>query len=209
MRIASNEPWNDMFRKAKTGDKTAAHNLILATEPIIVSFYKVPVYRNRLGKDEIYSIAAYKLVRYFADHAALPPDREVPYLLHYIIDCELTTAIRKIQRREEKEQPPLPKRNDGSAETYTDAGGLDDTAAPDKAADPEENCMKSEMCAKVREAVLMLPENEKHLIHALFFQHKGMKEIAQELHCTFQNAYVMRKKAFTHLQKLLEPCVNA
>ena len=79
----------------------------------------------------------------------------------------------------------------------------------DHTTEPEVCCLKSELCDMVRDAIRQLPEDEKIVINGFYFQHKGMKEIAQDLQCSFQYAYKTRNKAYTHLHKLLKKTVYA
>lgn len=198
-------PWNRWFRQANADDPGAAHSIIVAAQPLIQHLCNVPLFRNQLGKDEIYSIAYYTLVKFINKKKNLPDDAEIPFLLLSVIRCALLDSIRNMDVRQQYEQLA---RSD-SQEDYATGSDCNDSyynkaAAEDNTTEPEAHYLKSDLRHKVREAIKQLPDNEKNIICALYFQHKTMKEIAQSLHCTFQNAYKTRQKAYAHLHKILK-----
>ena len=200
--------WNRWFQEAQDGNNEAAHHITVAALPIIDSLSKDPLFRNRLGTEEVYSIAYYTLVKFIKSHNKLPDDAEVPFLLRCIIQRDLKDAVRVLGTKEQHEQlarPAKPK------ETVTDDGYTDDgcseAADTDNSAEPETHILNSELCDSVREAVQQLPERERTVIHALYYQNKDMKEIAQDLHCSFQFVYKTRRSAYTHLRKMLKETV--
>jgi RNA polymerase sigma factor (sigma-70 family) len=134
----------------------------------------------------------------------------VPFLLRFILGCELKDSVKSMSNREKYEQlaqPVKPK------ETVSDYGYVDDdcseAAATDSSTEPESHILNSELCDSVREAVQQLPEKERTVIHALYYQNKGMKEIARDLHCSCQFAYKTRRNAYARLHKILKDTVQA
>lgn len=209
-----NEPenrtqWNYLFRKTKAGDAEASHELHLAAQSLIKPFYNVPKFKNRLGRDEIHSIASFALVRYFAQHTGLPPDNEVPYLLKHVIWCELINSLRNMNVREKHEQSGGSVNSGDTGSDGDDAGRLaDSTPADDHEGEPETRCLNKELHREVSEAVSKLPKNHQAVINGLFYQQKSMKEIAQELNCSAENVRIIRLNALAKLHQLLEPLVH-
>jgi RNA polymerase sigma factor (sigma-70 family) len=202
-------PWNYLFRKTKAGDADASRELYQAAQPLIKPFYKVPKFKNRLGRDEIHSIASFALVRYFAQHTGLPPDNEVPYLLKHVIWCELINGIRNMNVREKHERPGGPVRSDGTDPDAEDANRVVNSApADDREEEPETRCLNKELHREVREAVSQLPKKHQTVINGLYYQQKNMKEIAQEMNCSAENVRIIRLNALARLHQLLEPLVN-
>lgn len=202
-------PWNGLFQKAKAGDADAAHCFFIAAEPLISPLYKDALFRNRLGKDEIHSIATFAIADFLADVDRLPGDDEVPYLLKQVIRRKLLDCIRKmdVQKRYELSAGPGKPNDPFGAED--DAPDLySETPADDDESDPEARCLKSELSREVIEAIGQLSEKHQKVINGLFFQHKKMKEIAQEIHCTTENVRVIRVNALARLHKLLESVMN-
>lgn len=200
-------PWNENYQKAHAGDIKAEYSIYTAAEPFIERLNRVPYFRDRLGKDEIRSICYFALVKWVRKKQKLPPDPEVPFLLRDVLRKALIYCIRQQDARAEHEQPTAYNNGSDSEEDETD-NSLIKKEATDSAEEPENKYLHNAFRIAVRNAVGQLPKEEKEMIHALYFQHKGMKEIAQELDCTFQFAYKTRHKAFRHLQELLGNCVS-
>jgi len=200
-------PWNELFHEAKAGDRNALRKLHLATEPLIADFYRVPVFYNKLGREEIRSLASFALVRYFSQHTGLPPDAEVPCLLKHVIYCALVSGVRKVNARKSFEQPAgsageeafSPDRNEEE-----DADGA--TAAADRETEPEARYLRDELRHVVREAVRKLKDREQTVIRGIYYQHKSTAALAREMHCSPQNVRYTRRIALTHLQELLKAC---
>ena len=206
----NHQPWNIWFRQARSGDKAAAHNIITASQPFIRHLCKDPYLRKLMSQDEICSNAHFALLKFINKPKDLPPDAEVPFLLRYVLKCEMKDYIRHMDVLEEHEQLAITVKAKGALPEYDyNENDCNEAAATDKTTEPETYCLNNELCIVVREAVQQLPENEKTIINGFYFQHKGMKEIAQELHCTFQNAYKMRNKAYTRLHKILKNTMYA
>ena len=205
-----NEPagrtrWNELFRQAKAGDKNAVHKLHLAARPLIAAFYKVPVFYNKLGRDEIRSLASYALVRYFSRHTGLPPDEEVPFLLRHVIYCELVSGVRKVNARKSFEQPAGSVGNGTSfPDGRADGCAAGETAAADRETEPEAQYLRNELCDRVRDAVRKLKTREQFVIRGFYYQHKNIATLAREMHCTQQNVRYTRRNAIMHLQELLK-----
>ena len=199
-------PWNLWFRQADGGDIQAEYKIYDAATPLIDKISRVPYFRSRLGCEEIRSIAYYALVKLVRQHGELPADNVIPFYLKKTLRNALFYCIRQQENRLSHEQPAADFTEAGKDGDVDEGNGIIETVADDKATSPEEQYEHTELRCRVRDAVSQLPEEEKHMIHGLYFQNKGMKEIAEELHCTYQNAYVMRRKAYKHLHKLLEPC---
>ena len=163
-----------------------------------------------MSKDEIFSNANYILMSFIRKHKPLPKDAEVPFLIRYALNCGLKDCIRSMEKREEHEQLAKPVHAKGALadDDYID-NDCSEAAATDKTTEPETHCLNSEFCDLVREAIRQLPEDEMTVIHGCYYQNKGMKEIAQDLHCTFQNVYKTRRRAYTHLHKMLKKTVYA
>jgi RNA polymerase sigma factor (sigma-70 family) len=198
-------PWNVYYQKAQAGDIKAEHCIYAAADPFIERLSRVPYFRDRLGKDEIRSICYFALVKWVRKKQKLPPDSEVPFLLKDVLRKALLYCIRQQDARAEHEQPAAYK--DFTSEEDETIKSPIERAATDSTEEPESKCLHNAFRTAVRNAVEQLPKEEKEMIHALYFQHKSMKEIAQELDCTCQFAYLMRHNAFIHLQKLLGNCV--
>ena len=83
--------WNRLFREAKKGDDGAARDFFAAAQPFIDRLCKNAFFRDRLGRDEIQSVAFLALVRMLQKLDALPEDSKVPYLLRRVLRsrCEL------------------------------------------------------------------------------------------------------------------------
>lgn len=206
----NHKPWNRWFRQAQDGDQKAVHNIIEASQPIIESLSKNPLYRKRLGRDEVYSNANYGLLKFIRKPKQLPEDAEVPFFLRFVLECELKDCLKNMKLREKFEQlaKQVNPKDSSMEEDYTD-NDSNEAPSADKADEPETHYLNSELCDMVREAIQQLPENEKTVIHAFYYQHKGMKEIAQDMNCTYQNAYVTRRNAYTRLRKILKKTVYA
>ena len=201
--------WNQWFQDSQAGDKEAAHSITVAAGPIIVSISNEPLFRNRLGKDEACSIAYYALAKFIKNHPKLPNDAEVPFLLRCVIRRDLMDSVRNLDKQEQYEQlaRPMKPKETAMKDDYTD-DDCNEAATTDNSTEPETNFLNNELCDIVREAVQQLPETERAVIQALFYQDKGMKEIAQDLHCSFQYAYKTRHNAYMHLHKMLKETVN-
>lgn len=201
----NHKPWNLWFQQANADDPGAAHSIIVAAQPLIQHLCNVPMFRNQLGKDEIYSIAYYALAKYINKKKNLPDDAEISFLLLHIIRCALLDSIRNIDARRQFEQLAGPdSQEDCATGNDYDDSYYNKAAAGDNTTEPEAHYLKNDLRNKVREAIKQLPDNERTIICALYFQHKTMKEIAQSLNCTFQNAYKTRRKAYAHLHKILK-----
>lgn len=201
-------PWNENYQKAHAGDIKAEYSIYFAADPFIERLCSVPYFRNRLGRDEIRSICYFALVKWVRKEQKLPPDEEVPFLLKAVLRKALLYCIRQQDARAEHEQPAEYRKKDSASEEDETSNNLIEREATDSAEEPESKCLRNAFRMAVRNAVGQLPKEEREMIHALYFQHKSMKEIAQELDCTFQFAYKTRHKAFQHLQVLLENCVS-
>ncbi|MBQ5343820.1 MAG: sigma-70 family RNA polymerase sigma factor [Acidaminococcaceae bacterium] len=199
-------PWNQWFHQYKTGDGHAAHLLWEAAKPFAVALTRVPYFKNRLGSDEIYSIIGLAFAKLLDERKELPVDEEVPYLLKCAFRRELVDAIHRQDYKKLHEQPEIAtgETDDGEADN---GSRFTETTAIATTASPEEEYEHAELRSAIHTALQQLPYEEMHVIRALFYEHKGMKEIAKELHCTFQGAYKKRRRAFLHLQKMLDPCV--
>ena len=204
------QPWNLWFRQAEEGKIEAIHNIIMASQPIISSLSNIRLFQSRMSKDDICSNANYVLLRFIKKRRELPTDKEVPFLIRHVLKCGLTDCIRSMEVREEHEQLAIAVKltNTYEDDAYTENDCYESYVA-DTRTEPETHCLNSELCDMVREAVQQLPEDERTVIQGFYYQNKGMKEIAQELNCTFQNAYKTRRSAYTHLKKLLKKTVYA
>ena len=120
----------------------------------------------------------------------------------------LIDHIRRLEFKALHEKP-LGDFKEMVTETYEDDRFSDKALTDGNALNPEHICLRKDLRSEVRKAVQQLPEKERTMIQALYFQNKPMKEITQNLNCTFQNAYDKRKKSFKRLKKILEPCVYA
>ena len=215
MKISSNEPdsahcmpWNCWFREAKAGSPDASHRFFLAAEPYIRKFYREPFFRNRLGSDEIHSLASFALVKLMTDHARLPPDEEVPYLLRRVIRCELLDGIRVMDTRLRHEQPGKPGKPEKLSAAEDGSGSSADSGADGGGSEPELRCLKQELRREVRKAMEQLPERHRTVIDGLFFRQKATKEIAREMRCSPQNVRVIRTNAMARLRRLLKPVLD-
>ena len=202
--------WNQWFRLAQGGNKEAAHNITVAAQQIIDSISNEPWFCNRLGKDEACSIAYYTLAKFIKSHHKLPDDAEVPYLLCCVIRRGLKDSVRNLDIKDQYEQlaSPVKPKDSPMEEDYMD-NDANELVSTDNSTEPETCFLNNELCDIVREAVQQLPETERAVIHALYYQDKGMKEIARDLNCSFQFAYKTRRNAYTHLHKMLNEIVNA
>ena len=196
--------WNALFREAKAGDKNALHMLHLATEPLIVPFYRVPVFYNKLGKDEIRSLASFALVRFFSQHTGLPPDEEVPFLLKHVIHCALVSGVRKVNARKSFEQPAGAAGETGSFSGAEEAVAVAGETDADRETEPEARYLRHELRDTVREAVRKLKKQEQFVILGIYYRHKSTAALAREMHCTPQNVRYTRQVALSHLQELLK-----
>jgi RNA polymerase sigma factor (sigma-70 family) len=204
------KPWNLWFQQAQNGIEEAAQNIIVASQPFINSLYKDPLFRNRLGTDEIRSIANFALVKFIRRHNRLPKDAEVPFLLRCVIRRDLRDSVCKLDAKEQHEQlaRPVQPQETATDDAYAD-NACNEAVSTDASAEPEARYLNNELCDSVREAVRQLPETEKTVIHALYYQNKDMKEIARDLHCSFQYAYKTRRNAYARLHKMLKGTVQA
>ncbi|MBQ3366674.1 MAG: sigma-70 family RNA polymerase sigma factor [Acidaminococcaceae bacterium] len=204
------QPWNLWFRQAQSGDKDAIHNIITASQPFIRSISMDPLFRKRMSQDEIISNANYALIKYIKTHKNLPCDSEVPYFLRCVLRRDLKDCIRHMNIQEQYEQLAKPAKSKIAPddEEYT-ANECDKAVSTDTTTEPEAHILNNELCNEVREAIRQLPKDEKTVIHGFYYQHKGMKEIAGDLHCSFQNAYKTRNRAYSHLHKILKKTVYA
>ena len=202
--------WNLWFQQAENGDKDAVNSIIEASQPFIRSLGKNRYFRKRMSLDEINSNANYSLLKFIQKHKELPNDEEVPYLLQSVLRRDMEDCIRHMDFQEMHEQLAKPVHAKGSMadDDYLD-NDCSEAPSDDHTTEPEVCCLKSELCDMVRDAIRQLPEDEKIVINGFYFQHKGMKEIAQDLQCSFQYAYITRNKAYTHLHKLLKKTVYA
>ena len=199
-------PWNQWFHQYKTGDGHAAHLLWEAAKPFAVALTRVPYFRNRLGCDEIYSVTGLAFAKLLQERDALPADEETPYLLKCAFRRELVDAIHRLDYKAKHEQPEIAAGKTDAEDAEPDSR-FTETAAADASSCPEEQYEHTELRNKVRMAIRRLPKEEMKVIRGLYYEHKDMKDIAKDLHCTFQTAYWRRRRAFLHLQKMLDPCV--
>lgn len=206
----THQPWNLWFRQAQNGDIDATHNIFVASQPLIQSLGKKPYFRIRMSQDEICSNANYSLLKFIQKHKELPNDAEVPYLLQSVLRRDIEDCIRHMDYQEKHEQLARPVHAKGAVadDDYTD-NDCSEAPSTDHTTEPETHCLKSELCDKVRDAIQQLPEDEKTVIHDFYYQHKGMKEIAKDLQCSFQNAYKTRNRAYTHLHTMLKKTLYA
>jgi len=199
---------HQLFQKAKAGDTNAANAFCIAVQPLIERLCKVPYFRDRLGIDEIQSTLGLTLAKLLAERKELPEATQATFLLKRILRMALIDHIRRLEFKALHEKP-LGDFKEMVTETFEDDRFSDKALTDGNALNPEHICLRKDLRSEVRKAVQQLPEKERTMIHALYFQNKPMKEITQNLNCTFQNAYDKRKKSFKRLQKILEPCVYA
>ena len=199
---------NQLFQKAKAGDPLAGNAFCMAVQPLIERLCRVPYFRDKLGEDEIQSVLGLTLAKLLAEHKELPEDTQVIYLLKRILRLALIDCVRRLDFKESHEKP-LSNFTDVLFDSDNHGHAIVETPSEDKMADPEYLCLHNELRGEVHKAVQQLPKEERIMIRGLFFQHKNMKEIAKNLNCTFQNAYVKRQKAYMRLNKILEPGVIA
>ena len=199
--------WNRWFREASAGNADAAHRFFLAAEPYIQNFCREPVFRNRLGKDEIHSLASFALAKLMTDITELPPDEEVPFFLRRVIRCELLDSIRVLDTRLRHEQPGVSVKPEGPA-AGEGCMQVHDSGAADSRTEPEARYLEKDLRREVRRAMSQLSEKHRTVIDGLFFRQKGMKEIAREMHCTPQNVRVIRINAIARLRRLLKPVMD-
>ena len=83
-------PWNRWFRQANADDPGAAHSIIVAAQPLIQHLCNVPLFRNQLGKDEVYSIAYYALVTFI--------NKKKNLIMSIICTSKMTTTYLQMKR---------------------------------------------------------------------------------------------------------------
>lgn len=202
-------PWNRLFREAKKGDDGAVRDFFAAAQPFIDRLCKNAFFRDRLGRDEIQSVAFLALARILQKLDALPEDSKVPYLLRRVLRFTLIDCVRTLDVLEEYEQPSVvfftPMDPDGD-------GGTDDMAMDFPADDrdePENRCLRQELGHEVRSAIERLSPREQAVIKAHFYDGKDIRTIAAELRCSPQHVRASKRNALTRLRRMLKRRVDA
>ena len=200
-----NFPWKKLLRDAQAGDKKAMERFCYGAEPIIRSFFRVPVLQRRLGRDEIRGIAYLALMKFIAGFKGELTDETVPGLLRKVIRCALLDAVRKERKRAEKEVTDSKTGSDGGPDEEALYGRLYPAG---RERSPEEALLKAELVKEVQAALAQTSPREQDCIHALYFDGKKMREYARETGCSHQSVSKTNKNTLHRMRKLLKGDCN-
>ena len=193
-------PWKEWMRKARDGDTQATQIFCEAATPFIRKLCEWRLFKDKLGADEAYSIAALAMIEFLMTYRGETKERHIPLLLWRYVRCELLNAVRKQNTRRKHELP----------ETFICENGegtgspLAQKPDPDLAVNPEQLLLQEELREEARNAVNRLEPGERAVIRAYYFQGKSIGEISRQLRCSPQYIRRLRRTALVRLRDLLE-----
>ena len=194
-------PWNEWLRLARQGDENAKLRFCAQAEPFVQNLCKTRYFWERLGKEEVRSIATLALMDFLMKHPNPPDDRNLPYLLKRIMHNHILFQLKKQNVRKKHEiYSAEPKDTDGTEAAQDSLANY--PASRDE--EPEAKLLAKELRNATAEAMGQLLPSEKDVIRAFFFQNKTAAAIAKELQCTRQNVEKLRNRALRRLRQLLE-----
>ena len=200
-----NFPWKKLLRDAQAGDKKAMERFCYGAEPIIRSFFRVPVLQRRLGRDEIRGIAYLALMKFIAGFKGELAEETAPGLLRKVIRCALFSETRKERRRAEKEVTDSKIGSNGGPDEEALYGRLYPAG---RERSPEEALLKAELEKEVQEALAQTSPRERACVRALYFDGKKMREYARETGCSHQSVSKTNKNTLHRMRKLLKGDCN-
>ena len=101
-------PWAEWMRLAREGDTEAVRRFCAAAEPfinLVCQQWRLPV--DKLGQDEVRSIAALATVEFLMTYNGPLKDRKIPLVLRWFIRCELLDTLRGLNARRKYELPEI------------------------------------------------------------------------------------------------------
>ena len=193
-------PWNEWLRLARQGDKRAIQLFCAQAEPFIDKLCNDMVFRSLLGKEETRSVASLLLMEFLMNYPTPPNDKELPFLLKFILRRRLLNRVKKQKVRNQHEQRPTTLLKAGALDTERD--GLDTLPASEKT-EPESSFLQKERRRAVLKAFQQLKPAEQEVIHAFFYQKKTPAAIAGALHCSRQYVEKVRNNALLHMRQYI------
>jgi len=194
-------PWNEWLRLARQGDENAILLFCAQAEPFVKRLCNTHYFRERLGEEEIRSIATLALMDFLMNHPNPPDDRNLPYLLKRIMHNNILVQLRNQKVRKKHE---VHSAEPGDSDAAEAAQVCLASYPASREEEPEAKLLAKELHNATVEAVNQLQPNEKNMIRAFFFQNKTAAAIAKELQCTRQNVEQVRDRALRRLRQLLE-----
>ena len=194
-------PWNNEIYLAQQGDTQATQRICANAEPIVDQFGKVSYFVNRLGKDEVRSIATLALIEFVMSFPGGVPDEEVPPLIKQVIKCDLINSVHRLVYRYSKEETFSSGPDTGSVENSSG-----DTASPfaPPYGEPEACLLQKTYAQKVQDAIQHLNRMEQTVIQSYYFRQETTNEIADRLGCSAQNVRKTKRKALRRLRGFLD-----
>ena len=170
-------PWEEWIRRARDGDTEATNYFCLAAKPFIWPLCQWPLLTDKLGRNEVRSMAALAMIEFLMTYRGPFGNRKIPILLRRYVRCVLLDNLRRLNSRRRFE----------AAEDDRDKDNLpveemsEEPEDPDPEANPEEVLLQDDYCSEVRNATNSLKRNEQAVIHSIYFQRKSIREISHEL----------------------------
>ena len=187
-------PWNEWLRLARQGDNNAARLFCAQAEPFIERLCSTCFFRDRLGTEEIRSVAMLAVMEFLMTHPEPPCDQNLPYLLKRIIRNRVLTQITRQSVHDRRNQ---------STDANEEENRISNVAAS-RNDEPDAKLLAAEFDRAFADAFRQLRPGEKNMLRSFFFQNKTAAAIAKELQCSRQYVEKMRNKALIHLRKLLK-----
>ena len=191
-------PWAEWMRLAREGDTEAVRRFCAAVDPFInlVCQWRLPV--DKLGQEEVRSIAALATVEFLMTYNGPLKDRKIPLVLRWFIRCELLDTLRGLNARRKYELPEI------CGESNEEDSALALTEDPAPFADPEQRVLREDFSHELHDAIRSLKPNERAVIHSFYFLGKRIGDIGSQLHCSPQYARRLHRSALRHLRDRLQ-----
>lgn len=193
-------PWEEWIRRAREGDTEATKLFCLAAEPLIRFLCERRLLTDRLGKDEVRSMAALAMIEFLMTYNGNIRNRKAPFILWRYVRCDLLDNLRNQDSRNKFELPETHRRRSGAETNLT----LADWKDPNPEIEPEQVLLKEEFNAQVHNAMRSLNRYEKTVIHSYYFERKSIGEISREMGCSPQYIRRLRRKALVRLRDRLK-----
>lgn len=193
-------PWEEWIRLARDGDTKATQLFCLAAEPFIRPLCEWRLLTDRLGRDEVRSMAALAVIEFLMTYKGSFRNRKIPFMLWRYVRYDLLDALRRQNTRHCAELPEVVRGRDRTETNLT----LADRVDPRPELQPEQVLLQDDFRAEVRDAMNSLDGYEQAVIHSIYFQRKNIGETSRELGLSPQYARRLHRSALERLRGRLE-----
>jgi RNA polymerase sigma factor (sigma-70 family) len=169
-------------------------------EPFINRLCQWRLLTDKLGQDEVRSMAALATVEFLMTYNGPLEGRKIPVVLRWFVRCELLDTLRGQNSRRKYELPEIHCVSDGPEEDSA-LTRMEDSN-PD--VDPEYILLREDLRHEVHDAIRNLNPNEQAVIHSFHFKGERIGDISRQLHCSPQYARRLHRAAIRRLREQLE-----